>query len=60
LLARRLAANVAVVIEQRAALGRELLDRLQASLLGRTWPFSHRLTVEKVTLSAWARPSWVK
>ena len=23
----------------------------QASLLGSTWPFSHRLTVEKVTLS---------
>src|SRR5207247_10767709 len=31
----------------------------QASLLGRTWPFSHRLTVEKVTLSACASPSWV-
>src|SRR5438132_2804363 len=31
----------------------------QASLLGRTWSFSHRLTVEKVTLSASASPSWV-
>src|SRR6266849_10129976 len=32
----------------------------QASLLGKTCPFSHRLTVENVTLSAWARPSWVR
>src|SRR5206468_4878115 len=31
----------------------------QASLLGFTWPFSHRLTVEKVTLRACASPSWV-